>query len=321
MKKILILTISSLLTINSFAQEWGEIGTVWVYSIITMGPPKFLKLEIEKDTVINELPSKKLATTHIEYTGLPGEPLHLLAELSGSPIFIRESNDSIFWYNIDAFEFLYSFSAEIGEQWIIKENTAFVCSNTLAEQSLIQVEDVVITNINGTEIETIIISEGEDWTIGSRIYKNIGSERSPFPVPGLNCGGIDSGIGRPQGLHCYYTPSTGHLSNPQVNNGPTCSDLSPIRDLSLQDNTSQQWEIFPNPISDVVHLENLSEEFISGHIIIYDVLGRVIAEKKLDSFGNTIDIKLSDAPRGIYFVNIFYNDLRSFSETHRIIKK
>ncbi len=74
---------------------------------------------------------------------------------------------------------------------------------------------------------------------------------------------------------------------------------------------NKYFNIYPNPFSDFIKIENIEEANIS----LSDITGKVILEKKNCS-GN-IELQLSNLKSGLYFINI---KTKTRTYTHKIIK-
>lgn len=77
---------------------------------------------------------------------------------------------------------------------------------------------------------------------------------------------------------------------------------------SVQDQSKEEtFSIFPNPAKEELKINISNKNFIEGStIIIYNVLGTSIYEKKITSLNSTFD--LSGIPSGIYYVKISGNN-------------
>ena len=128
-KQLTIITTTLLLSLSSLqAQEWGEVGSSTLYSVVSMISVVYNKYVVEKDTMIDGYPSKKIAVTQIEYVGTGDFVQRLEDEYLGN-LYYRAEGDSIYWHNNGAFRFLYDFSPELGDEWKISANTDTPCND------------------------------------------------------------------------------------------------------------------------------------------------------------------------------------------------
>ena len=65
-------------------------------------------------------------------------------------------------------------------------------------------------------------------------------------------------------------------------------------------------KIFPNPTSDIVHLQLNAKEYFVESIKLYNSQGQLKYEKPVELFtgNNTIDLNIKTLPKGIYFINV-----------------
>jgi hypothetical protein len=79
-----------------------------------------------------------------------------------------------------------------------------------------------------------------------------------------------------------------------------------------------EFEIYPNPVIDIVNLsfENNFENMFK--VEIYDALGRLSFTQNKFSTGNKLSLNISELERGIYILKLYNNNKISVK---RIIKK
>ncbi len=82
----------------------------------------------------------------------------------------------------------------------------------------------------------------------------------------------------------------------------------------IDDNELANIKIFPNPVNDILYLENVSE---ISQISIYNIVGQKIITVN-NNGSNNVNINTSEIHQGIYFVAIQNNDN---TRTVKIIKK
>lgn len=108
----------------------------------------------------------------------------------------------------------------------------------------------------------------------------------------------------------------GDPSNDDTNSNGTPDYLEFAVALSLQSNSLYNAiNLFPNPTSDILNIENNSGEVISN-VSVYSVSGTLIKEVK--STINIKSISVSDLQTGIYFVKLQINDE---VKNYKLIKK
>ena len=111
------------------------------------------------------------------------------------------------------------------------------------------------------------------------------------------------------GMNCYFFMNQNSTSFSYIINYGTNSDTLIITNslgdkifyqytnLSVQNLQNSNLKIYPNPVSDVIFIENVRTNSL---VKIIDVSGKIVLEKKLS--GNSIDVK--SLSKGIYFIEI-----------------
>ncbi len=296
-----IIIISLFIPLSCFSQEWGEIGTVWVYNMVSMNSVMYNKYTVEKDTIVDGLDSKKLSIIRIEYVGSE-EPLVRMPDKYIGDLIFRAEGDSIFWYDDNGFEFLYDFSPEVGDEWGIQGNSKAECltNSNYPDQDIVKVSGFDEGIFGGLAIELIELELNEDsetgngdWNYGVRIYKDIGPNISPIPQKGQNCSGnVDSGVGR----HSYLVCFSGYGANP---NSELCMELLTNTVDFINNGEISNSNIFPNPSNGLINIR-----FDKNHkklsLRLFDMSGKEIVEKSNIAYDQRIDFNWLE--NGVYLL-------------------
>jgi len=312
MKYFKLIFITLIFSINNLsAQNWGEIGTIWVYSISSMTSELYFKYTIEKDTMMLGLDAKKASITKIEFIGIPGEPPFRTPDQHIGNVFFRSEGDSIFWLDDNEFKFLYDFSPEINDTWIIESNSNIDCTS---DPSFPQIDQYTVTEFSQQTyldqvLDVINLEGGGDWSYGNEIIIGVGSVIAPFPQLGLNCmGEIESNLGSHWGLAC---------SNLFEISSEFCEELYIPHTTSNSDYIEQDFNnllIYPNPSYGTIWIEINNQ--LDNSLSIYDAQGKHVFEKELT--GNTFSLPTENWSKGVYFINIANP---KYSSTKKIIVK
>lgn len=102
----------------------------------------------------------------------------------------------------------------------------------------------------------------------------------------------------------------------EVSNG-SCSEVSPCVNfyvLSTEEFSTEELNVYPNPIATILKIDNLKKKDIS--ITVKDVLGKTIHQ--LESNKAYITINMKNESTGIYFITI---SSKSKSSTIKMVKK
>jgi hypothetical protein len=301
MKKIILFFcfLAFLLTKATCQSDWAPVGATWYYTSPYSWTQSYYtctKFESVKDTVIMNVNCRLITVKYCTAT------------LDFDTVYLKQSGDSILYYNDDLKDFflLYNFSAKVGDT-IVVHNKKF---NPIPAYLYIEPIDYFkykVINVDSIEIsgywlkrQKITSLNGGDW--GGFLFKpnNYVINKIGFDIYFFGRFGIIALIGQDElgELRCYsdslinyVSPDWGHecdYINTNVNN-----DL--IKNLT----------IFPNPAGEYIILESGLQN-ITG-ITIYDKLGRKIITNKTRE--NKVTINLETIPSGMYFlgVNIYNN--------------
>jgi hypothetical protein len=66
-------------------------------------------------------------------------------------------------------------------------------------------------------------------------------------------------------------------------------------------------QVYPNPASDILHIQFLEPPSQSAHYLIHDMMGQVVSREVLKITGNQSEINISSLPLGVYTLEIFGN--------------
>lgn len=315
MKNKTISTILLIFIIISFAQsqtniDWNAPNATWVYSMISMSSVEYYKLQQVGDTIIANQDVKKIDVWNISFYSTHPVVLGRHDKYVRSE-YMYESNDSIFRYQDSTFVLLYDFGAQAGESWIVHGNDNHICHQFAnADTDTIMVEENTIEQYENYNLETMTISDGGNWSLGSEVIKGIGSLKTPFPQS-VNCNGIiDGGVGYYQWLSCYHNSEAGFINNLAGGGGDFCFDLITDNDNVISTDVPI---FFPNPTPSIIYFSNKYKDK-NFKLKIFDVYGKL--HLTIPNASDNIDIK--HLPRGIYFVNIF--DEKGLFFTEQIIK-
>ena len=78
--------------------------------------------------------------------------------------------------------------------------------------------------------------------------------------------------------------------------------------------------VFPNPSSELVHIEIKDISAKEIHLSIYSVDAREITKQKFNNLNQQLSINISKLPNGIYFLKLRDEKGLSISE-HKILKR
>lgn len=296
---------------SAFAQvdnhPWCPSGATWLYQRIGFFSQQHIKLTYIKDTIINNETTKVLQVSDITIVGPGPLPNYAWSEQQAGFEYFLNRNDSIFRWHNGQFWFLYDFNAVSGDEWVISENDDYACTGTtLPTRDTFTVVTIANQTYDNVTFETISGFDNGNWSIGQTIVKNIGSLRTPYPIPINNdCYGIDGATHLPSALNCYYDDLRGHI----IFNAPPSNDcnfaLTPIKNLQKSSQETLKVTIFPNPTSNEFSVLTETDNAIIQQYEIFDING-----KKLESnvFYSNKPISIQNYPNGVYFLILITTD-------------
>lgn len=280
---------------------WCPAGATWIYRTFSATSNLYLKFSHEKDTLINNINAKKLGVERIEYLGPQGQGR--VARRVGEE-FLAERNDSIFSYNSNQnnFEFMYSFSAAVGDSFVISNyrvSCPFDANYPLADT--VFVDSIVSQTYSNRSFQLIYSSFDRHYVLGTVVAK-IGSLLSPFPevniVQRCTTSIIDGHSDFYEGLVCYSDSIRGQILFPYVVDA--AGECHYIETFVSKLEFNNYYTIYPNPTGSVINILNTNNVPVS-EIRIYSVNG---AEMLSTTAPNITDLNVSALPAGLYMVKL-----------------
>ena len=298
MKKLTILLLL-LFSITLQGQIWIDTGATWHYDWSGI-LPAFDKIEYTGDTVIQDKTCQTLQVS--SYMFAPLEQGGELLNTYFSKRYTYSNGDTVFYLVNDNFHILYNFGAQVGDSWELGVDTNdFSCG-----RSFVEVTSIGSTEINGQMHEYIQVTTVPNSSVGfeGKIYKRFGVIGDYlFPTP-RNCNPdiiID--------FYMYNFTCFQDDSFPLYN--VTDKDCGYMLSVGIPklDNAQGIVSVYPNPASDVLKLNVLKQNYTLKNVEITDMQGRLL--KNI----NQSEIKISDLPKGLYLLQI------EFENGRRIVEK
>jgi hypothetical protein len=297
MKKLLFIIL--IVPLVSKAQSWYPIGATWYYNdqeMQTFPAHGYTKYVVVKDTVVLAKPSKLISREVIRYNGII---------LSTDTLIVSEDSSKVYYYNNNAFQLMYDFNLIVGDTLNINIQSSAFCDSI----SPLIVDSIRNVNINGELLKiqyvsgifyySVIVGMPPD-TITYPIIEKIG-------VDAL-CMSCSNFIFNPicneeqfvwTGLRCYHDKDISYTGCYWMSHftGAPCDTLinGPTNLPFSYEN--QNVELFPNPSSDNVNINNVSD---FSKIEIYDSCGKLLNEYTNPS--KKININIKSYPQGLYFI-------------------
>ena len=140
----------------------------------------------------------------------------------------------------------------------------------------------------------------EDWIVG------IGNINGTFSVGAFFYGMPKADPWTPLELICYEQDGNLLLSFPWADPDSIqdCFSLGHIG--GIEENTHQQWNIYPNPTSGVISVRFIENgESAQKQVSVYTITGQIVHSYVFNS--QTFEIDMCDYPRGLYLIEVTGN--------------
>lgn len=314
---LLLFLVSDYNTILAQQSYFAPIGAIWYYETQNMYSTGYIKMEVEKDTVINGFSCIKV-TRKARWHDL------LFDELKESPLpalFLAQINDSVIVLNNGTFYKLFDFGAEIGDTWTV------IGREGLCEEDFgtVNVVDKGIEVINGTPLRYVTIQDDtySYWGYGNTLYGNpsaaikvverIGPVGS-YLLPEQKCL-YDEAEGGP--LRCYIDDELGELHLSSLYPERNCDYISEAYQSVGDDNTESALATVRTMANGLLHVEFSETLMGAKQIHIIDLMGKVIY--LTETIDTMLDIDFSGMPSGVYFVTVANESGRQY--TQKVVKQ
>jgi len=275
------------------AQNWCPPGAEWKYSSYSFGGYSNLKFNYEKDTIVIQKACKKIIGREIYVAyGPPGIPPMISDTVSLEPLFSYSNNDTVFFFQNNAFYPVYNFHVKLGDTLIYE--------NPIVKSQKIQqlVDSVGVVVINGIPLKYY-----------STQNTTIDNDQTDPPHTAImeRFGALDNYI------LLFYASVTEVYYNllcykddlfPLYQKDPklACDLISSVSNILDVGSV----RLSPNPANDKVAISNSSDDNIKT-ILLYDICGtlRKIIDNSENSSGISID--LNNLQNGMYIIQIWFS--------------
>lgn len=279
MKKLALILFLTIPT-GIIAQEFAPIGAIWHNSQSSWIIPDLITyktIESVSDTTIDG----KICRVLIEVERLYSDTVATFTH------YMYSENDSVFFFEDNAFHLLYDFGAQAGDTVVLDY---FVTSD--GTPLLMVVDSTGIININGEIRKLQYISCGDGLLIefGGPVIEGIGSSYFLFPT-------YDGTVNGP--LRCYQDDVVGLYINYFYSNYgwdyEECNQI--ITDIKESEFVSGPI-IYPNPSTNHIFIKNATQ---SSVFRITDVKGKLIKQGLIEI---SREINIEELKNGLYFLQL-----------------
>ncbi|MEI6755313.1 MAG: T9SS type A sorting domain-containing protein [Paludibacter sp.] len=298
---------------NCFSQkEWASIGTIWHYNINNIGETGYLKIESQKDTLVEGKVCKLLQSTKTTYA-MPG----IYQKQYIESLITYQDNDKIYIYQHNAFLLLYDFNPSIGDIWDVwgiwneynTRNTSYQQSDTTAcPAGRVRVDSVKNISLNNKQLKAIYTSpyHNSSMQYSGVIIEQIGCLDYLLPISKCNFH-IDSEYPGP--IRCY---NSSDFSYSWFNKD--CEYTTGIGNVRIGELTN----VFPNPSNGLFNIKIKKQEIVYPiHILVTSIMGQEVFSILIDS--PIYQLQLGVLDKGVYLLSI--NDKNSIISHSKITIK
>jgi hypothetical protein len=201
----------------------------------------------------------------------------------------------------------------VGESWSTDDETPdYHSANDRAEDIDFQYM-TELTKFVGAYIATKAGLIAVDNTITQTTIDISSNDTSASSYQWYNCDTNSMILGA---TNQVFTPIVSGNYLVEVTNGP-CAERSVcinFNTLSSEQFLSSEIQIYPNPVSSILEIDNHTEEVIN--VIFYDITGKIIKTLQAQHIQN--EVKLENISAGVYFVKV---SSTTRSSTFKIVKE
>ncbi|MCE5331273.1 MAG: T9SS type A sorting domain-containing protein [Bacteroidales bacterium] len=312
MRKLIFL-ILIIFSSNCFSQEtWAPTGTTWYYNLHQDSEFGYIKIESQKDTLVENKLCKYLVATKNVYA-VPG---NYISQKIDSFITYQD-NYKIYIYQMRKFIMIYDFNPAVGDVWKTWEiwnsyntlNTGYEQSDTTAcPTGRVRVDSVKNVILANKTLKVIYTSayQGSSMNFTNVILENIGCLGYLLPIYECNQH-MDTWY--PGDIRCFNSPDFSYSWS-----NKDCDYITALNNLKI----APPVTILPNPAVGEINITVDQKYLILPIQIIVSSLSGIQVLKET-MYGNNFSLLTDNLLKGMYFLS--FRDSNSLFYTSKIIIK
>lgn len=277
---------------QSYTQEFAQIGAIWHYTQGTINPDitSFKTIESISDTTINGIQCKKMV-----------EVERYLDTLNVSYYYMYSEYDSVFFFAENDFHLLYDFGANSGDTIILNYyETGF----GTPLQMIIDSTGIIMVSGQERKIQYITCGDGFAIEFGHHVIDGIGNTSFMFPT-------YDGTMNGP--LRCFQDDSTDIFLNPfHGDYGWNHQDCEEIITGIEETISKERISVFPNPTKSSISIQNIGR---ATAYKIFNISGEILMK---GTVSESNEISMKGLSKGIYFIELKNDNILTVK---KIIKK
>ena len=296
MKKLILISLTLLLTTFIYGQTFAPLGAKWYYSSEHGGTAPFNSeyylYESKLDTVIAGHSCKKISVTYFQY--LNGDTAYL------PPVFTYQSTDTVFYFNSIYSRYfpLYIFNVVQGDTLIFHSpDIPYPLSDTTWRAVVDSVTNLIISSDTLIRVWT---SPLDNYAFYGSYIEKLGCDFLMFPQNGL----IMESDGP---MRCYSDSTISY------NFSSLSCDFRLTTGINKIDNLLE-FSIFPNPTNDIINIVTINNK--QQHYKIYNSLGQLIM---IGVLLQKTSISIDNFNNGIYNIQLT-TDTKTYRKTFIVNK-
>lgn len=302
-KVLLLLLLAVAGMAKAQTHEFAPVGAEWHYEFKEMFAEGYIKMSVEKDTILNGIDCIKMSREK-HYVDLQ---FNVLYNTWLAPEFLVYMNDSCMFYRNGQWHKLFDFSADVGDTVSVSGMPESVC---MTNSCRVHITGKGVELINGVLLKYFEMKDIQDsdwgWSgtiVGDeagvvRVYERIGPVGSYF-FPEQRCI-FDYGEGGV--LRCYQDLEIGSLnySFPYVE----CDFIS--HTIGMQEPCyGNRIEVFPNPCGGTIYVSVEDAHEGACTLELFDMMGNRMLTMTSDE--KTVEVAMNQFAQGAYLLKVTTN--------------
>lgn len=304
MRKLRLLLALIVFPLLANSQTWIQKGSMWHYDYWNLGSVGFYKLNYDRDTLIEGHKCQIITDTVYIFYGFQNNIVIFAGKSRNNLEYTYNQGDSVFFYRDSTFYLLYNFGANIGDSWLISNDTTWGCMPT----SLL-VTDTGHISINNKNLRWIYVESnmGGKYYMRGKVIETIGFYQSNsfdmnttiFPRE-VAC---DSNIIAEYDYLNFkcFSDSSGLIYNPSAED---CEYYWVHQSINNAEDLNFTINVFPNPVRNNTNIKFSDPIPEPCNLFLYSATGNQILKKEIQKGASELKLDLNSLNSGIYFFNI-----------------
>jgi hypothetical protein len=317
MKRMVYVFLLLMFALKGIGQVWIDTGAVWHYDYWTIGSGGFLKMEYEKDTMIQGRTCQKIITHDYTFGMDQWGKIFLLGKFRWPDEFTTVSGDTVFYWRNNEFYVLYNFGASIGDHWIVSVVNPGGMTDGCDDTSRVLVTDTCHVMIGGKSYRTITLEPFPNAAVGlmgtyverfGLISTDYWNFQYMFPM-GYQCDSMAHIV------EWYFLRFKCFQDRSFPLYKPLPEGCEHLLTIGMDEPDKQSFSVYPNPTIGAVYISDPMNR--DKTVEVFNYQGAMAKSVRLS--GNKNIVNLSELPPGVYLVVI--KSEHAEVQTFKIVKE